>query len=102
MPLMPGNSGPVVPHRRLELSPHDASPAGHACHPELFLVTIRLMLDGYWYDSGVARFNRMRVAKIQENKYENIDGANVAQPTGEHGAPDWFLAGGIRGPLFRI
>jgi hypothetical protein len=38
----------------------------------------------------------------KEKQRENTDGPDVAQPTGEHGAPDWFLAGGIRGPLFRI
>jgi hypothetical protein len=48
----PENSG----HRRSELSPRNVSPAGNACYHELFLLTIRLMLDAYWYDG--ARFNR--------------------------------------------
>jgi hypothetical protein len=34
----------------------------------------------------------MRVAKNTGEQYENTDGPDIAQPTGEHGAPDWFLA----------
>jgi hypothetical protein len=77
MPLTPGNSGRSrIGALGLEPSSPNVSPAGNVCYPELFLVTIRLMLDA----AGMVASDSvgMRVAKIQENKYENTDGPDIA------------------------
>jgi hypothetical protein len=58
------------PHRRLGLEPssRNVPPAGNVCYPELFLLTIRLMLDatGMMAPDSIG----MRVAKIQENDWQ--------------------------------
>ena len=73
-----------------EPSSRNVSLAGNVCYPKLFLLTIRLMLDatGMMAPDSIG----MRVVKIQKNKYENTDGPDIAQPTGKHRPPYWFLA----------
>ena len=93
MPLTPESGGPDGPAPEpwdWEPSLRNVSPAGNARYPELFLLTIRLILNatGTMAPDSIG----MRVAKNTGEQYENTDGPDIAQPTGKHRSPDWFLA----------
>jgi Uma2 family endonuclease len=49
-----------------------------------------LRVYGYEESLNVLAFDRN--TKTEENEHENTDGPDIAQPTGEHGPPNWFLA----------